>query len=82
MGHLKLSDHVVQNRHTGEHMMHRDMLKKRKFKFGGFLSLTCPSASFALQYGDFVPRDCSAAKGPLLRCAICLLYTSPSPRDA
>ena len=30
-----------------------------------WLSLTCSSASFALHYGDFVPRDCSAAKGPL-----------------
>lgn len=30
-----------------------------------FLRFTCPSASFALQIGDFVPRDCSAVKGPL-----------------
>ena len=40
-------------------MTHWDMLNI------WWLSLTCPSASFALQYGDFVPRDCSAPKGPL-----------------
>ena len=49
MGLLQLSNHVVQNRHTVQIW---------------WLSLTCPSASFALQYGDFVPRDCSAVKGP------------------
>ena len=35
-------------------------VEQRKF------NLTCPSVSFALQYGDFVPRDCSPAKGPLV----------------
>ena len=34
-----------------------------------FLCLTWPSASFAPQFGDFVPRDRSAAaKGPFPRC--------------
>ena len=35
-----------------------------------WFSLTCPSASFALQYGDFVPRDCPAAKGPLVQTSV------------
>ena len=30
-----------------------------------FLCLTWPCASFAHQFGDFEPRDRSAAKGPL-----------------
>ena len=38
-------------------MMHWDMLNKDN-------SNLVASASFALQYGDFVPRDCLAAKGP------------------
>ena len=63
MGLLQLSNHVVQNRHTGEQMTHWDMLNKENIQIW-WLSLTCPSA-FALQYGDFVPRDCSAAKGLL-----------------
>ena len=29
-----------------------------------YLWLTCPSASYALQFGNFVPVDRSAAKGP------------------
>ena len=45
-------------------MTHWDMLNKENSNW--WLSLTCSSASFALQYGDFVPRDYSAAKGPLL----------------
>ena len=64
MGLLQLSNHVVQNGHTGEQMTHWDMLNKENSNF--VASLTCPSASFALQYGNFVPRDCSAAKGPLM----------------
>ena len=51
-----------KNRHTREQMTHWDMLNKEIQIW--WLSF-CPSASFALQYGDFVPRDCSAAKGPL-----------------
>ena len=32
-----------------------------------WLCLSCPSVSFALQFGYFVPRDCSAAKLPFCR---------------
>ena len=32
---------------------------------GNFLCLSCPSATFALQYGGFVPREWLAAKGLL-----------------
>ena len=30
---------------------------------GNFLCLSCPSATFALQHGSFVPREWLAAKG-------------------
>ena len=63
MGHLQLSDHVAQNLQTGEQMTPWDMLNKAtKFEF---FCLTFPSALFALQFGDFVPRDRLAANGPL-----------------
>ena len=74
MSQLQLSDHVVQKSPYWRANDAPGHVEERKFKFGGFLSLTCPSASFALQYGDFVPRDSSAAKGPLLRCAIFRLW--------
>ena len=32
---------------------------------GNFLCLSCPSATFALQHGGFVPREWLAAKGLL-----------------
>ena len=63
MGLLKLSDHLVQNRQTAEQMMHWNKLTKKIQIW--WLCLTCPRASLALQFGDFVPRDCSAANGPL-----------------
>ena len=36
-----------------------------------WLCLTCPRVSLALQFDDFVPRDRSAAKGPLLLLLKC-----------
>ena len=51
MGYLKLRDHVVQNLETGEQMTHWDKLKKATKS--EFFCSTCPSAFFALQYGDF-----------------------------
>ena len=33
---------------------------------GNFLCLSCPSATFALQHGGFVPREWLAAKGLLV----------------
>ena len=50
------------NRQTGEQMMHWDMLNKENSNLVALL--TCPSASFAHQFGGFVPRDRSAAQGP------------------
>ena len=42
MGLLQLSNHVVQNRHTGEQMAHWDMLKKAtKFEFSLFNVSQC-----------------------------------------
>ena len=37
---------------------------------GNFICLSCPSASFALQHGGFVPREWLAAKGLLLLSVI------------
>ena len=37
MGPLQLSGNMIQNCQTGEQMTHWDKLKKRKFKFGGFV---------------------------------------------
>ena len=51
MGHLQLSDHVVQNRQTGEQMMQWDMLNKENSNLVAFF-FTCPNASIALQFGD------------------------------
>ena len=42
MGLLRLNNHVVQNRHTGEQMTHWDMLKKAtKFEFSLFNMFQC-----------------------------------------
>ena len=67
MDSLQLGDHVVQNRQTGEQMTHWD----KKPPNLNFLCFTCPSVSFALQFGDFVPRDRSAAKGPFNSSFVC-----------
>ena len=64
MGLLQLSNHVVQNRHTGEQMTHWDMLKKENSNLVAFFNMSqCVICSPVWR---FVPRDCSAAKGPLL----------------
>jgi len=59
MGHLQLSYHVVQR---SPYWRAKDALTgtcfSKKIQIWR-LSFTCPSASFVLQYGDFVPRDCS-----------------------
>ena len=61
MGPLQLSDQVLQNGKNGEQMTHWDMLNKSTH-----LNSLCSTWPSALQFGDFVPRDCSAAKGPLM----------------
>ena len=53
MGPLYLAIHVIQNRRTGE----QDKQKAYIILNGKFLCLSCPSATFALQYGGFVPCD-------------------------
>ena len=50
---------MVQNRQTGEQMMHWDMLTKPP-------NLNFPSASFAHQFGELNHVTRSAAKGPLV----------------
>ena len=64
MGLLQLSNHVVQNRHTGEQMTQWDMLKKApKFEFSLFNMSQCVICSLVFM-AIFVPRDRSAANGP------------------
>ena len=61
IGPLQLAIHVLQNRHAGEQTSHWD--KTYMIWNGNFLCLSCPSATFALQRGGFVPREWLAAKG-------------------
>ena len=41
----------------------KDEQKRYIILNGNFLCLSCPGATFALQYGGFVPREWLAAKG-------------------
>ena len=67
IGPLQLAIHVVQNRRAGEQKSHRDKTNKENyhFKIMYVFCLSCPSATFALQRGSFVPREELAAKGLL-----------------
>ena len=61
---LQMNDHVVQNRQTGQHKTHYDMLNKENpnlvaFPFNMSQWVICSPV------WRFVPRDRSAAKGPL-----------------
>ena len=50
--------------HAGEQTSHWDKTNKRHIILNGnFLCLSCPSATFAIQHGGFVPREWLAAKG-------------------
>ena len=68
IGPLQLAIHVVQNRRAGEQKSHWDKTN-RKLPFTIIYApvyvfyLSCPSATFALQRGGFVPREELAAKG-------------------
>ena len=57
IGPLQLAIHVVQNCHAGEQQKAYIILN------GNFLCFSCRSATFALQYSGFVPREWLAAKG-------------------
>ena len=60
---LQLAIHVVQNPHVGEQKLLWDKIKADIILNGNFLCLSCPSATFALQFGGFIPREWLAAKG-------------------
>jgi len=55
---LQLAIHVVQSRHAGEQKLHWDKTKQETYRIlnDNFLCLSCPSATFALQQGGFVPQ--------------------------
>ena len=55
---------MVQNHQTGAEMTHWDILNKEIQIW--WLCVTCLSVSFALSVWRFVPRDRSAANGPLV----------------
>ena len=59
MAPLQLAFHVIQKRRTGEQkvVLGRDKQRKLPFKSMYAFCLSCPSATFALQLGGFVPRD-------------------------
>ena len=60
IGPLQLTNHRVQNRHTGKQKSHWDK-KKKEITISNYesLDLSCPCA---LQYDGFVPREWLAAK--------------------
>ena len=61
---FELAIQVQQNRRAGEQKLHWDKTKKSYIILNGnFLCLSCPSATFALQHGNFVPPEWLAAKG-------------------
>ena len=59
MGPVQLTFHVIQKRRTGEQkvILGQDQQRKLLFKIMYAFCLSCPSATFALQLGGFVPRD-------------------------
>ena len=64
IGPLQLAIHVVQT----PMLENKSLSGTRQIKTyiilnGNFLSLSCPSATFALQFGRFIPREWLAAKG-------------------
>ena len=67
IGPLQLAIHVAQNRRAGRAKVALGQDKQRKlpFKIMYVFCLSCPSATFALQPGGFVPREWLAAKGLL-----------------
>ena len=67
MGPLQLAIHVVQNHRAEEQKSHWDKTNKGNYhlKLCNMSCLSCPSATFALQRGDFVPREWLAAKSLL-----------------
>ena len=60
---MQLVINVVQNRHAGEQKSHWDTNCPFKIMYALFLS--CPTATFALQRGGFVPGEWLTAKGLL-----------------
>ena len=68
IGPLQVAVNVVQNRRTGEQKSHWDKTNKGNYHLIIMYAfcLSCPSATFAHQYGGFVPREWLPAKGLLL----------------
>ena len=57
----------------------QDKQRKLPFQIMHVFCLSCPSATFALQRGGFIPREWLAAKGPLFRTHVCLgINSSPN----
>ena len=54
IGPLQLVIHVVQNRRAGEQKSHWDKTNKENYHLKLCMSLSCPSATFALQLGGSV----------------------------
>ena len=67
IGLLQLAIQVVQNRRCwrAKVALGQDKQRKLPFQIMYVFCLSCPSATFALQRGGFVPREWLAAKGVL-----------------
>ena len=67
-GTLQLAIRVVQNLRAGERVaLGPDKQRRLPFKIMFVSCLSCPSATFALQHGGFVPRKWLAAKGLIVK---------------
>ena len=68
IGLLQLAIQMVQNRRCwrAKVALGQDKQRKLPFKIMYVFCLSCPSATFALQRGGFVPREWLAAKSLLL----------------
>ena len=65
IGLLQLAIQVVQNRRCwrAKVALGQDKQRKLPFQIMYVFCLSCPSATFALQRGGFVPREWLAARG-------------------
>ena len=68
VGPLQLAIHVVQSRRAGEQKSHWDKTNKGNYHLKlRVFCWSCPSATFVLRHGGFVPREWLAANSLSLR---------------
>ena len=80
IGLLQLAIQMVQNRRCwrAKVALGQDKQRKLPFQIMYVFCLSCPSATFALQRGGFVPREWLAAKSVLLTTTRMFYMRHPS----